>query len=285
MAYQLRRKITKAHKSWFTKALLVVLGLVSVFAISPFITAIRTDAAPTEYRTIDGSDNNVANPNYGKTGTQLIRLADPAYEDGISSPAGSNRPNPRTISNVVAAQDDPENRPNITDTTNMVFQWGQFLDHDIDLTEGKDESFPIIVPEGDEFFESGSEIPLERSIFDKTTGIDNPRQQINEITAWIDASNVYGSDKKRAKFLREGKCGRLKTSKKFNLLPLNTKGLPNSPNTDREFAIAGDIRASEQVGLLAIHTLFMREHNRLADIITRNTKIKANEVGDSAFKV
>ncbi|MDJ0676306.1 MAG: peroxidase family protein [Calothrix sp. MO_167.B42] len=260
--------ITKAHHSALKKALLVVIGLVSVFTISPFITAIRTDAAPTEYRTIDGSGNNATNPNYGTPGTQLIRLADPAYEDGISIPRGgdgnSSLPNPRTISNKVVAQLEEEDRPNITNTTNMVFQWGQFVDHDIDLTEGKEGDFPIIVPPGDQFFPEGSVINLVRSIFDPNTGTgtDNPRQQINEITTWIDASNVYGSDEEQAQSLREGTCGRLKTSKNFNLLPSGSDG---------NF-IAGDIRAREQTGLVAMHTLFMREHNRLADILCKQYK-------------
>ncbi len=258
----LRIKISKAHLSALSKALFVVIGIISVFAISPFLTAIRTDAAPTEYRTIDGSGNNATNPNYGTPGTQLIRIAPQAYEDGISTPVGSNRPNPRTISNVVVAQGDPEDRANITNTTNMVFQWGQFLDHDIDLTEGKEEDFNISVPDGDEFFPDGSVINFSRSIFDPETGTSTPREQINEITTWIDASNVYGSDDELAQSLREGECGRLKTSKNFNLLPSDADG---------NF-IAGDIRAREQTGLVAIHTLFMREHNRLADILCKQHK-------------
>jgi len=93
---------------------------------------------------------------------------------------------------------------------------------------------------------------FNRSIYDPATGADSPRQQINEITAWIDASSVYGSDAERAE---------------ANLLPFNTDGLPNAGGSSDVLFVAGDPRANEQVGLSVMHTLFVREHNRLADQI------------------
>ena len=147
---------------------------------------------------------------------------------------------------------------------------GQFLDHDIDLTDTghPTEPFPIAVPADDPSFLPGSSIGLSRSVYDPATGSDpsNPRQQINQISSFIDASNVYGSDPVRAKALRSELGGALKTSS-GNMLPYNVEHLPNAapaPLPAEHYYLAGDVRANEQTGLTAMHTLFVREHNRLA---------------------
>ncbi|UTW54258.1 peroxidase family protein [Kordiimonas sp. SCSIO 12610] len=227
-------------------------------------------------RSIDGSGNNTQNTEFGSTFVHLLRLAPVAYSDGISTLAGENRKSAREISNIVVAQSG--SIPNTNRLSDYLWQWGQFLDHDIDLTEGIDPPEPanIAVPSGDPFFDlegTGTvEIAFNRSLYDLSTGTDfnTPREQENEITAWIDASNVYGSDQTRANALRTlDDTGRLKTSE-GNLLPFNTDGFANAGGDSPDLFLAGDPRANEQIGLTVMHTLFVREHNRLADEIREN---------------
>lgn len=221
-------------------------------------------------RSIDGTGNNEQDPQMGAAFTQLRRVAGSHYSDGISSLAGADRPSARAVSNAVSAQEELVYDP--SGASDYLWQWGQFLDHDIDLTDGTDPPEPanITVPTGDLFFDpdgTGTQIiPFNRSVYDESTGTstDNPRQQLNEITAWIDASNVYGSDAERASALRTNDgTGKLKTSE-GDLLPFNTEGLPNAGGPSDTLFLAGDVRANEQVGLTAMHTLFVREHNRIA---------------------
>ncbi|MCA9421471.1 MAG: hypothetical protein KC592_10650, partial [Nitrospira sp.] len=82
-----------------------------------------------EIRTIDGRNNNVENPEWGSMDSQLLRKARPDYENGSWTPSGYNRPNVRDISNTVAAQKNPIF--NEKSASDFIWQWGQFIDHDI----------------------------------------------------------------------------------------------------------------------------------------------------------
>jgi len=146
------------------------------------------------------------------------------------------------------------------------------------------------VPEGDRFFDpssTGAEvIPFNRSLYDKATGVSDPRQQLNEITHWIDASNVYGSEDERAAVLRSNDgTGKLLVSD-GNLLPFNDEGLANAGGDSPALFVAGDVRANEQVGLTAMHTLFVREHNRLAEeIAARDPGLSGDEIYERARQI
>ncbi len=253
-----------------------VLSLGSVFPVKA-----------AEFRTMDGIDNNLNNSTLGSVGSNLIRLSGVGYDDGFSVPRGGLNstvlPSPRAISNSLSAQSNF--LPNTSNVSDWVWQWGQFLDHDLDLSPiGTTEGFNIAVPTGDPSFDPDNlgdrTITLNRSEFN--TDSFGVRQQFNDITAYIDASNIYGSDVTRANALRTNDgTGKLIAETAANgekLLMLNTVGLDNDtggdPNVTNYF-VSGDVRANEQVGLAATHTLFMREHNRLADDI--KTRLDSGE--------
>ena len=237
-------------------------------------------AAPEDVRSIDGTGNNLEDPELGSSGEQLLRVAAADYADGISSPAGEDRPSAREISNALSDQVD-EAVPNDRDLSAFLYVWGQFLDHDIDLTTAPHaggEPFDIEVPAGDPYFApegTGDQvIPFARSNFDESTGTDssNPRQQTTEITAWVDGSMIYGSDDETSASLRELEGGRMLIGDD-GLLPTNENGS----------FMAGDIRANENIELTSMHTLFVREHNYWAEkIATANPALGDEEIFQQA---
>ncbi|MCA9175704.1 MAG: hypothetical protein KDB14_14565 [Planctomycetales bacterium] len=242
----------------------------------------------------DGLGNNLAHVEWGSTDEPLLRLAAAEYGDGISTPAGADRPGAREISNALSDQggDDIISDRNLSA---FIYAWGQFIDHDIGLTPtAGTELLAIPVPTGDPYFDpaaTGTQaIYTSRSIYDLDTGdsADNPREQVNTITAWIDGSMVYGSDQQRADALRTFSGGKLKMSAD-GMLPLNneenfpdgTLAMANDAHrvADDELFAAGDARANENIELTSLHTLFVREHNRLADqIAERQPELSDEEI-------
>ena len=105
------------------------------------------------YAPIDGVGNNLSIPHLGSVEIELLRIADADYGDGVSSLAGQGRPDARFISNQVIAQDTSVlNSRNLTD---FIWMWGQFLDHDIDLSDGAtpSELMHMPIPTGDAYFD------------------------------------------------------------------------------------------------------------------------------------
>lgn len=259
------------------------------------------------------TDRDVAaicnNPNSpaGSANIPLRRLKsnDPAYADGRSSPSGPRNISPRLISNICGAQgttaDDASNKLKLTDI--FVF-FGQFLDHDVGISpvgafaEGRQplftvsnelftERMPIPVPRDDPVFTGPNRkefLPFERTVFQRIAGVDvTPRRPLNSITSFLDLGQVYGSEAVRRKALRSFQDGKLKTSN-GNFLPFNGAGaggvgisLENAPNAQSRFYVAGDIRACENANLAALHAIFLREHNLVADEIKRSLGISDDE--------
>lgn len=204
--------------------------------------------ATLEFRSIDGSGNNLSDLSQNSTGDSFSRIGPANFSDGQRSLV-TNLPNARTVSNlVVAATTEEAETPNDRGLSGMMYAWGQFIDHDINLIKSDGiNKISIQIPNGDPSI-SGS-ISLTRTKVDPLTGL-----AINNVTGWIDGSMVYGSDAVTAASLRNAE-GYMLTSIGNNLPIVNGAFL------------AGDIRAQENPDLTALQTLFVREHNRQVNLL------------------
>lgn len=203
----------------------------------------------------------------GAAGGAQIRLGPVGFDGSGAALAGADRPNPRAISNQVFSQLDGSGElidlPNSGGFSSLLWVWGQFLDHDLDQTNNGSAfgRANIAVPAGDPVFAPGSVLGFSRSEFLSGTGTSaaNPRQYKNEITAFLDGSNLYGSSAaKLAALLEPGTA-------KLRLTAEGTIGFASGDPVFGAGAIAGDTRADENVALLSMHALFAREHNRIVD--------------------
>jgi peroxidase len=239
-----------------------------------------------EFRPIDEVGNNVANPTWGTAGDDLLRLAPTNYADGVDAPALPDDLSARDISNILNNQSDPSDPSqdlatlDANELTDFGYVFGQFMDHDMDNTPTGDVVDNIAVSPGDPI--GPAALPFTRSITDPSTGTStsNPTQQPNEVTSYLDLSQIYGSDQATADALRTFSGGQLKTSA-GNMLPYLTTnyftaaqltqlnaylgGEQNQgPLSMSSLFATGDIRGNENLELTALQTLFLRNHNMIA---------------------
>src|SRR5215213_912186 len=190
------------------------------------------------FRTIDGSGNNLADPTMGQAGSAFGRMTDKvAFNPDI---------NPRMISNVVVGQGvaEVENKKGLSE---LFTTWGQFLDHTLDLQGTGGPDISITVPAGDQFFTPGSTIGVSRA------ALDASGEPINRVSSWVDGSQVYGSSATVANGLKAADGMHLAVSE-GNHQPL-VNGNP----------VFGDVRGAENDYLRSVQEVFTREHNFQVD--------------------
>lgn len=246
-------------------------------------------SVPALVRTLDGSGNNLRHPDWGKAGTPYSRVAPVDYADRIGKmPAG---PPPRYVSNRVF-DDTGQNLFSENGVSQWGWVWGQFIDHDFGLRdETPAESEPMAFDRKDpleSFNNDFGVLSFSRTPAAPGTGVTTPRQQLNTIDSFIDASNVYGVSDSRLDWLRAGAAGDGNpANNKASLLMSPNNYLPRAgarptvaapptglmgalAATPEKAVVAGDVRANENVALTATHTLFAREHNRIVAALSRS---------------
>jgi hypothetical protein len=259
----------------------------ALIAIAPTAQA----AVPFPVASLNGSGNNVANPTWGQGGTAYTRIAPARYADGLSQQVAG--PNSRYVSNRIH-NDSNQNLFSERRVTQWGFAWGQFLDHTFGLRDAPgvgntpdpssrniefDPNDPL-----EDFTNTVGYIPFTRSNATPGTGVTNARQQTNTVSSYLDAFAVYSGQNSRLEWLREGPVdGNLSNNNARLLLPggllprrtargdaatapvMDVDGILRAqPN---RAMVAGDVRANENLGLTATHTLFAREHNRIVNLL------------------
>ncbi|XP_061164792.1 dual oxidase 2-like [Saccostrea echinata] len=245
-------------------------------------------ASPDEFEPIpqDGFFNNLNHPDWGAVDDILIRKSPPAYQDGVYEPAGQDRPNPFDLSD--SAHSGESGLPSARGRTAMLVYFGQQVVEeilDVQRPGCPREFFNIPVPKGHRFNPNNLDnlqMPLQRSRFNQRTGqtAGNPRQQLNEITPFLDGTLFYGPGKAWTDAIREFKHGFLKVKdpstyddvrKQFpadNDIRLPFANPP--PPADhylkpvKRFFRLGNLRGFENPFLLTFGVLWFRWHNAIA---------------------
>lgn len=137
----------------------------------------------------------------------------------------------------------------------------------------KSEPMPIHIPKQDPIFANftNGQLPFHRSVRGKVSserikkkyGGGIVERPVNSLSSAIDLAVIYSSDNDRIGWLRTYRNGMMKMSSRHKL-PLNTDGIVNAPTKESKYFLSGDHRANEHPVLTAFHTIFVREHNRLA---------------------
>jgi hypothetical protein len=223
----------------------------------------RPPLGVTEFRTADGSWNNLEDPKEGAAGTRFLRNVDLS----VTCPEDKDRllkPNPRLVSLKLLSRRDENGKPKVEtiEFLNLLAaSWIQFMNHDWvshgDTDPGKFIHVPLEDgdPARDRYRQDHLGIgATQPDPTRKRHGEPACTSSINEVTHWWDGSQIYGSDQDTQNRLRSGEMGKME---------INDDGtLP----TERGVEDAG-FRRNWWVGLTMLHTLFVREHNAICEML------------------
>ncbi|XP_065567232.1 peroxidase-like [Artemia franciscana] len=248
------------------------------------------------YRSADGSCNNLKSPNMGRSLTQMDRILPPDYDDGVWEGRDRYMPNSRLVRVTLAEDYDVMNY----DSTLMLMQWGQLIDHDIAHTPvfrmpnnsaiqccspygdyvSKEYKHPhcfvVDILPGDPFYSQYGVKCLNfvRSmVAPRSDCAFGYAEQMNQVTHWIDGSLIYGSSELESRSLREYRGGRLQTSNMhgYEMLPYDEYSSDSCVLADKgkKCYKSGDERVNQIFSLTIMQTCFLRLHNQIVYHLSR----------------
>jgi hypothetical protein len=209
---------------------------------------------PPKFRTYDGSHTDPADPEMGRTGARFgrnvpIEVTYPVEQKFFD-------PSPRAVSNRLLNRDTfkPATTLNV-----LAACWLQFQNHDWFSHGDNSETEYLEVPvdEGDDWPERPMRV--RRTSPDSTNhGGKLPPTYVNKVTPWWDGSQIYGSTEERNRELRSGEDGKLK---------VDGDRLPEEPDPGLRGVDMTGFSDNYWVGLSLMHTLWVKEHNAICDML------------------
>lgn len=238
----------------------------------------------SKFRPIDGKLNNRC-LNSGQSFKRYDRLKSAHYDDCLwkfrRSVSDEELPPPRNITNGIV-REFTRNVPLNYRTPNFLSaMFGQFIAHDIGslietvspttrcctagsvkplpVEERPEICMPLVYPDDDPDLQQVPNIRClvfgHRSVGD-TSNDTYPADQQSRVTQFLDNSNLYGSTGEQMEIMRAGQGGRMITNSE-NILP---------ETVDNRFFL-GDSRLNQSPQLAILHSIYLREHNRIAALL------------------
>ncbi|KAG6448215.1 hypothetical protein O3G_MSEX005394 [Manduca sexta] len=243
---------------------------------------------PSQFRSLGGECNNPSIPSWGAVNTGFERLLPPAYNDGVwemrRSTIGITLPSGRAVSIALVLEG---SHP--SPTHNLMFmQFGQFVAHDISAGVvfgiGDGEGFlplelqhwacaPIATDPQDPFFGHFRHTCLNFVRAQLAPASDcsvGYAKQMNGATHYPDLSHLYGSSPEKFGSLR-GPGGLLNTFNDYGreLPPLTVREECLTAKDGAACFESGDNHGNQLISLTVLHTIWTREHNRIARVLTK----------------
>jgi hypothetical protein len=203
-------------------------------------------------RTLDGTHNDLERPMMGAMNTRFGRNVPP--EDTFpEEPPRLLEPSPRAVSRELMTREEfiPATTLNI-----LAAAWIQFEVHDWVFHGHNEEEHPWQVETADDDPWHERPMRIQRTQPDPSAETNGgPATWVNTQTHWWDGSQVYGPTPEQALEVRTGELGKLQLDER-GLLPKELD--PAEPDWKGR-------PGTEWVGLTALRSLFMREHNAVCD--------------------
>ncbi|HUP57439.1 MAG TPA: peroxidase family protein, partial [Bdellovibrionota bacterium] len=243
------------------------------------------------FRTADGTCNDLKGPLVGSAGVAFGRNVPPEFIDqNGDSPEKLNTPNPATVSRAFFKREQFKPIPWLN---MLAASWIQFMNHDW-LTHGKNMEYdgtPQTAHQVDGVASTAGTVEKTKAhgmpagAFKREFGT---KVTLNDVTHWWDGSQIYGSsqaeqdrirgiDRARENYVRPTKLiGKIITSvgaQGREVLPL-VEGFNKENNRQNQGDELTGFRDNWWVGLSMLHTLFVKEHNAIADeLFNKNVDI------------